>query len=78
MSTLSYADRVRQVRELHGLGLMDARRAVEIADSRFGGDIALGGWFIHASALAVNVKGGPEARDRWNEAYARLRVEASK
>ncbi len=77
MSALSYSERVRKVREMIGVGIVDARRAVEIADDRFGGDLRLGAWFVYASALAVNVKGGPGARDRWNETYARRRVEES-
>lgn len=63
--------RLEHARQQHGFGLHQAARAVEIADQRFDGDIVLGGWFIHAAALAINVR---TDRDAWNEAYARRRA----
>lgn len=66
---------MRWLREKFGFGIMDARRAREIADERFDGDIELGGWWVSASALAVYVKGGPEGRAAWNDAFALTRAD---
>ena len=53
------------------VGTSEAVRAKRIADARFDGDLNLGRWWVHAAALAIHVKGGPEARAKWNDDYAR-------
>lgn len=60
--------RIQQLREQYGFGMADAKRAVEIANQRFGGDMQLGARWVHANAFAINVKGD---RAAWNDAWAR-------
>lgn len=62
---------IKEVREKFGMGMRDAKRAVEIANERFNGDVELGAWWVHANSLAVLVKGD---RCAWNDEYARNMV----
>ena len=64
------AEDVRSVRQNHGLGMMESKRACQIGEERFGGDHDLGARWLLADQLAVNVRGGPEARAVWNDARA--------
>ena len=64
------AEDVKAVRKRHGISMMDAKRACEIGDQRFGGDFELGAYWIHANGFAVTVKGGPDARAKWNDQWA--------
>ena len=70
------ASDVRVVRARHGLGMMQSKRACEIGEERFDGDHDLGAHWLLADQLAVNVRGGPEARAAWNDARARERRNA--
>lgn len=59
------------LREEFGFGMLDAKRAFEIAEERFAGDVRLGALWVHANAFAINVKGGVDARAKWNDEWAR-------
>lgn len=50
------------------LGTSEAVRARTVAEARFDGDLELGAWWVHANALAINVRGD---RAAWNDRYAR-------
>ncbi len=63
------------LRERFGIGFFQIRKARKIADERFDGDIRLGVAWTEADAFAINVKGGREARDEWNDAWARKAVD---
>ena len=65
------AEDVRSVRQKHGFGMMESKRACQIGEERFGGDHDLGARWLLADQLAVNVRGGPEARAIWNDERAR-------
>lgn len=66
---MSAAD-IKRIVDRYGISMLQARRAAEIADERFAGNIRLGVLWTEANALAVHVKGGPEARARWNDNWA--------
>jgi hypothetical protein len=59
------------IREHFQTSFTMARRAAEVAIERFDGDPELGYWWVHASQLAVLVKGD---RSAWNDLWARNRV----
>lgn len=69
---------VRLVRDLTGMGIMDAKRAVNLAAADdFAGDVVLAVGYVYASGLAVMV---PRGRHAWNlakgaEVAERLRRE---
>jgi len=59
---------VKAIREEYGLGMEDAKKAIQIANDRFDGDINLGVRWVHADGFAVSVRGD---RAAWNDAWAR-------
>jgi hypothetical protein len=74
MSTPAYtAQDVKDLREMLGFGMIDCKRAFELA---FGensdlkevlrGDVIWAAGIVDASGLSINVKGGPDARRNWN------------
>ncbi|MAM84515.1 MAG: hypothetical protein CL472_07595 [Acidobacteria bacterium] len=65
------ASHVRSIRSRFGFSMMDAKRACQIGEERFSGDHELGARWILANQLAVNVRGGPEARALYNDKQAR-------
>ena len=68
------ASDVRSVRNRHNISMCDAKRACQMGIDRFDGDFDLGAWWVHANALAINVRGGTEARALWNDRWARRRA----
>lgn len=65
------ASHVRAIRSRFGISMMDAKRACQIGEDRFDGDHELGARWILADQLAVNVRGGKEARALYNDEHAR-------
>lgn len=61
----------RALMEKYEVSLAEIQKARRVADKRFGGDIHLGILWVHADAFAINVKGDREARERWNDRWAR-------
>jgi hypothetical protein len=62
--SLLTAENVRLVRDLTGMGMMDAKKAVELAGGDdFAGDVVLAIGYVHASGLAINVGND---RHGWN------------
>lgn len=59
-----------EAREKYGISVGEVLRARRVADERFNGNLELGILFIDSASLAISIKGGPEARDAWNEARA--------
>lgn len=68
-------DRIRACREATGFSMLQAKRACIIADERFNGDDELGAAWMHASTLAVNIRGD---RAAWNDQWARQKVASRK
>jgi len=67
------AGNVRLVRDLSGIGMMDAKRAILLAGTEeFRGDVLLAVAYVGASGCAVMVHGD---RHKWNMARARSTVE---
>lgn len=67
---------VREIRDRFGIGLGEAGRVLEIAEQRFDGDVRLAAAWVHANAFAINVKGGRDARERWNDDWARNAIKS--
>lgn len=70
------ASDVAEIRKNHGFSMMESKRACQIGEDRFDGDYDLGARWILANQLAVNVRGGPEARALYNDDQARASREA--
>jgi len=67
------AGNVRLVRDLVGIGMMDAKRVILLADTEeFRGDVLLAVAYVGASGCAVMVHGD---RHQWNMARARSTVD---
>jgi len=70
--TGTLADRCRLIREHAGIGLMEAKRALILAEeSDFAGDVILAVAYLDAAGFAVHVKGD---RHAWNLDRARERT----
>lgn len=69
------AREIRAIRDEFGIGMMAARRAVQIGAERFDGNARLGALWLHADAFAVFIKGD---RAAWNDSWARGRYEELK
>ena len=72
------AEKVRLIRDTfgYGLGLLQSKKALEIANERFEGDLHLGALWVVASGFAISIRGDKDARDNWNESWARSRLES--
>ncbi|MGY3582305.1 hypothetical protein [Bradyrhizobium sp. USDA 4350] len=79
----SYTARdIKDLHELLGWGLRDCTRAFELAFDEnsdikdiLQGDVVWAAGVVHASGLAINVKGGPNARRNWNIEVGAKRAE---
>lgn len=63
-----YGEVARIIRTMFGLGLLQARKAIEIAEQFCDGDVVAGAGYIEASGLAVNVR---HDRHGWNLRHGR-------
>lgn len=57
------AEIVKAVREQFGLGVQQAKEAIDFAHDRYSGDLLAGIGHVHARGLAVHIRGD---RDAWN------------
>ena len=73
------ADDVRKLRELTQMGLNSCQRAFAMAFDptlEFDGDVIWAACTVDSEGLAINIRGGPGAREAWNAQHGATKAEA--
>lgn len=68
---MSDTEIIRAIRELAGVGLLEARKAMEIGRDRLAGDMVAAAGYAASRGLAIRVRGDREA---WNMDRGRARA----